>query len=410
MENKKISQVEEKYLFGLSKIIWRFFVGIVAMAMLGSLLLFMWSIIPVRKIKIEKSPYPPEIEVLASDVASVITDAQKVINKEGDANSQIVESGGQAGVDSISETTEVIKGWELAQANIKKYSDAAGIPWESSGYWYFPYGESAYNRYKYDHLRVWIKNEIGYKEILSSAFGKCNAVSLKEKTRLVNELVKLLDFFPSENQSNILNSVKYLWGDDKTFAISKMKAYSNILKHFSRQNSLIMLHEADNFVQRNPNDGIAFLVMSDSLLPRVEDTVRVVFFKSLISCYYRWFDGNLPLQAKLTQNVLVKKREMPKVKISRILYVYNDIYFKKNRERQLVIDSINKAFDENLTNAEAKFLSKKQISKVNLLRSVYGIAGSLLLLAVLALSLLLFSMHKYLRKVNCLLEKIYNNP
>jgi len=59
-----------------------------------------------------------------------------------------------------------------------------------------------------------------------------------------------------------------------------------------------------------------------------------------------------------------------------------------------------------LAAANYKHDVKRFKDKQNRIKAGYGIGGSIILISILALTLVFFSMHKYLKKVDALLEKL----
>ena len=58
MKTKYFEKVENKYVFNLTLIFWHIFIAISTLAIVVSLAVLLWSIIPASEKKVEKKAYP----------------------------------------------------------------------------------------------------------------------------------------------------------------------------------------------------------------------------------------------------------------------------------------------------------------------------------------------------------------
>ena len=58
MKTKYFEKVENKYVFNMSLIFWHIFIALSTLAIVASILVFLWSIIPAMEKNVEKRAYP----------------------------------------------------------------------------------------------------------------------------------------------------------------------------------------------------------------------------------------------------------------------------------------------------------------------------------------------------------------
>jgi len=406
MKIKDLNHAEEKYLFGLSRLVWRVLVMFLVLVLAGSLILFLWSVIPVAKPRVTKAEYPAEIMVTPGDIAKLVEDAKQKEKKANSTAGRIVETYSKR-EPAVADTAKSADDLALQESmkKLRTISDKAGMSWEPVGYYEYPYGEYYYYNWG-EQYRQYVITDYGVRNKVNNAIYDCNIRSSKDKKMLIDNLMLFLEKSSLKHHSIIINSVSYFWKDDLSTSLNRVNMFKNVLNKVPASDFEQVLYMTANFTQDNPNDGLPFMAMADTAMNQVNSIERTEFLRHMIWGYEQFFNGQLYTQAHLTDSFLAQLKSMPKGKPGEMIYWYYSLSVSQNMQRQSKIDSIDQAYETELAAANYKHDVKRFKDKQNRIKAGYGIGGSIILISILALTLVFFSMHKYLKKVDALLEKL----
>lgn len=406
MKSNIIQTAEEKYLFGLSRAVWRTISIIIAIGLLLSILLTIWSLLPVAKEEVVKVPYPKEVEVSATDLANFIKSQEEEPTEEADSPN-ITEPDREFGTpDSVVEPAGDKIAFLKSLERARILAEELKVPWEPVGEYYYPYGEENYRRYPGENTRRYVEKSKGLAAELRVAFNKCNAVTSKDKKMLLDTLICLVNAVPQYRKGDFLQGGGFFWDNNVDESLKKTDVFRRILVQQDSIGFRLVLDDAAVFIQRNPADGVPFLLMADTMISKVEITKRPQFFKTMVTGFNWWFDGKVEDQARITHSFVTRVKELGDTIPGQRLMAFYNLYMMKNRQRETSIDSIEAVFAEQTMQAEAEYIAKNATDKERLWLALYGLGAGLILIAFVALILVLLSIHKYIKKLDGTIEKL----
>lgn len=398
MKKFNFKQAEEKYIFGLSKVVWRTVTLLLVLVLTVSLIVLISSIIPPMKKKVIKAEYPPEVPVTTADIEKAMQETKKVKKTERFDVGNFVSS--EAEKDKVSPAE--VKAFEASLLKFKAIVEAAGFSWEEEGYYEYPYGYAWYEYYG-ESYRKYVISSYGISKLLIEAFDESNIYELGQKKLIVDNYIAFLNQCGKDKHNLLINSLKFFISNDYSQSIGRLAMFRKVMSKFDSVSFDAALYRSAEFVSYNPENGIKFMVMADTMLPKFNISERLPVYNCMI-WGNEYLDGRLEYQAYLTSSFLKMKDKLPNKPTDSLMYHYYTLSVRKNIERQIVIDSIDYEYGNQVITAESEYIHKKNKDKQNLIKSGYGVVGSILLIAIIALTLVFFSIHKYLKKVNQLLE------
>lgn len=406
MKSNIIQTAEEKYLFGLSRAVWRIISLIIALGVLASFLLILWSLLPVAKKEITKAPYPKEVEVSAADLAKFISEKEKAPAHKANLQNLTTPDKELNTPDSISEPAVDKIAFQKSLERARLLAEELKVSWEPVGEYYYPYGEEYYRRYPSENTRRYVEKSKGLAAELKDAFNRCNALISKDKQILLDTLLCLVNAMPQPRKADFLRGVKFFWNNSVEESIQKTDVFRRILIQLDSSGFEIVLGQAVEFAQRNPSDGIPFLVMTDTMVSKIKQPRRPDVFGAMVRGFYWWFDGRVQDQARITYSFVTRAKELGDTIPGERLLAFYEMYMMKNRQRETTIDSIEAVFVEQTALAEADYEAKKTADSERFNKALYALGAGLVLIAFIALILVLLSIHKYIKKLDVTIEKL----
>lgn len=406
MKANIVQTAEEKYLFGLSRAVWRIISLIIALGVLASFLLILWSLLPVAKKEITKAPYPKEVEVSAADLAKFLSEKDREPAHNTTMQNLTTPDEQLDTPDSISEPAVDKIAFQKSLERARLLAEELKVSWEPVGEYYYPYGEENYRRYPGENTRQYIETSKGLAAEFRIAFNNCNAVSSKDKKMLLDTLISLVKVVPQARKADFLRGGGFFWNNSVDESLQKTDVFRRILVQQDSAGFENVLNQAFEFIRRNPSDGIPFLRMADTLMSKIEQPKRPEVFESMIRGFYWWFDGKVEDQARITHSFVTRVKELGDTIPGQRLLAFYNLYMMKNRQREATIDSIEAVFIEQTALAEADYEAKKTADSGRFNMALYALGAGLVLIAFVALILVLLSIHKYIKKLDSTIEKL----
>ena len=415
MKTNYFTKIENKYVFNFSLIVWHLFIALSTIAIVLSLLVFVWSIIPPSERKVEKQPYP-EKQQYPAPVAVLLNEIS--FEDAGHIEAPPVQETSQSEVvKSEQKSFEDTQGKEDYDASInalKKLIPPSKYSWSGSGYWTYPYGERYWTVYKQEKYRQWIATETSVEEKLEYAYKVSNASTYINKQKLLDGFITVVKSLPEEKR---LPALKYLMSNvsnNISQNISVCQSLSKVVSKMASENNIWYMNQVLAFGKKNPNDGSPFIDYVSTIIDKFDVQQRTKTIDFLINSYYNFFNQNFSKQKEATDLFIPMLAEIKGEYHPKALMQYYGLYINKNRDRENVIakieneynqkiESIDNQFVQDQTIASVEFEGKKIIKTGLRSKSLAGIGGGILLIVLIGTLLVFLSIQRSVRKIE---EKI----
>ncbi|MDZ4204705.1 MAG: hypothetical protein U1C46_07785, partial [Bacteroidales bacterium] len=299
MKTNYFSKVENKYVFNVSLIFWHLFIALSTIAIIISVLVFLWSIIPPTERKVEKQQYPektqyPEpVEVLLSELK-----LEEIKQEETPPPLAQVQTTVAKTDQKVVEDTQGIDDYETSLKSLKILIPPSKYNWEGSGYWYYPYGENYWKYYKHEMYRRRIVTESGLEDKLKLSYKTTDAKTYPEKKKILDGFIAVIKLLPEEKR---IVSLQYLLNNSSnnlSQSINICQSIASIIPKMADEKSTLYINQLAVFAKNNPNDGSPFIDYVSTIIDKFDILQRNKILDGLINSYYYFFNQNLP---KLTE-------------------------------------------------------------------------------------------------------------
>lgn len=432
MKKIKLSTLENKYYYGISRYFWHIVIGMAVIGVTIGLLTFFWSEIPVFKENVVqtkkpiKKEYPKQKKVNLNSLINALPKGNIPKQKEQD---EVVEIDEHINYDDKPPVTKIdsfaIANFERELGYTKSlipYSKYKSF-WEGTGSYKFKDGERGKKLYKMTHnpkYRVWVSNNDNFK---GRYLNYANRNKLKEyntKTELLNGINNLLAKLSLTNRKKLVENY-LLYIPVKKIGLTKTKnIYNKVGKLVAKIDSTKQIQTFNKiykFVINNPNDGLDLIDYETSIIDNIAVAERPKFIKTIQNEYRNNFNNNLYSLKEATNQFIPFLDKIPSNKQSIALRIFYTMYRDNNSERIAKIREIDNQhskaiqdwqndFNRRVSEAENKYYSKKRLKKELRTWSYKGIGISFVVILVISLFLLILSM---VRNVNKLSEAILEN-
>jgi len=405
-----LQKIEEKYVFNISHYFWHIFVIVASLALIGGVLTLLWGIIPAGKDDVKKQEYPPVVKVEPQEVIAILKEMEEKQKKTKITYSPppIVETA------PITYTDPDEGIYNSSLDSLKVLIPPSKYSWESSGYWYYPYGEGTYRYYKErgysnaSQYRSWIVRETGINEKLNEVYTKSNASDFKQKKTILDSYIDFVKLFEENKRATLLKTLVNYKANSPSETVENIKVIQGSVANFGTE-KIDYITTLVSFGSRNPTEGRTFISYVNKIMPNFQSEYRQDLLKSMINNFYNYFNNKVSQQIEITDLFIKDIQNYSPEQSVMALDTYYSLMIQKNYQRQREIATIDNEYEMAIAQANADY-EMAQVEKAGLrLKGLYIAGGAISIIAVLALILVLLSIQRYVKRINETLVT-QNNP
>lgn len=391
-----LSKIEEKYVFNISQYFWHIFIALASLVLIAGVLILLWGIIPSIKGSVEKQAYPPVVQVSSNEIIAVLEPGSK---KNNIANATPTES--LPTPVTYSDPNE--KDYNLSLDSLRKLIPSEKYSWNSSGYWYYPYGEQYYNYYRNtiyaNNYRQWRISELGITDRLDRAYTSSNAVNFNQKKQLLDEFLNVIKRFPEDKRIFALKSIASYTGSSISETIENTKALNAAVNIFG-SNDTDFLFTLASFGSSNPNEGRTFILYANKALVHFPSEYHLDVLRTMMRAFYSYFNNKVDRQIEVTDLFIKDIKNYKPESYTKAMEVYYNIIFTKNSQRERAIENIENEYSLALAKANANYeIAKVEKAKLRI-NGLYLAGVAISAIAVLALILVMLSIQRYVKRID----------
>lgn len=422
MKTNYFTKVENKYVFNVSLIFWHLFIALSTIAVVLSIVVFLWSIIPPIERKVVKQPYPekkqyPEpVKVLLSELkfedakqVEVLPPPPKQVKQDVAKEEPKVyeDTRGKTEYDASLNTLKNL----IPPAKYKNY-------WTGSGSWSYPYGERYWTVYNQEKYRQWNISKAGIEDKLKSTYRKSNAGNFPEKKQLLDAYITVLKLLPEEKRIEALEFLINYTSSDINQNVNVNQAISRVVVKLKGEKNIEYINYLAVFCNNNPTDGAQFVEYISSIIDKFDIQQRSKIIEDLTSSYYNFFSQNFAKQKEATNLIIPMLNQLKGEDHSKTLLKYYRIYLQKNYERDNSIAQIDIEHQEEIKKIDIQYENEKSISNQKhyenentkteyRYKSLIVIGGGIILFVLIASILVFLSIQRSVRRIEeKILEKV----
>lgn len=390
----KLENVEEKFYFKTSHFFWHFVTGLGALILVVSVFLLLWGFTPSFKPGVKKPDYPKAVQVTAEEVLQKIQPPTPKKESASPAETVTIQSTPQEIITETENTKSIEeKSYSASLDSLKKLLPPEKFQWETKGYW-----ENNWYR------REWVVTSYGIQNRLDNIFNKLDADNYNLKKNLLDSYISLLALFNEDQRLAVLRSAMDFCKNDVTTSIANIDLLKYSVPNFTTDNS-DFISKLATFGAKNPRDGRSFIEYMNNVMPKFSSDIRPSLLSAFIYSYYNYFN-DIEKQKEATDLFLSISDKLSSVDQVKALNEYYLLFIQKNYSRENEIESINRNYQAELSNAQS-ILAKKQSKKAEYrLLAIKGIGGSIVFIAFVALFLVMFSIQRNVKLLR--IEKTNN--
>jgi hypothetical protein len=418
MKTNYFSKVENKYVFNISLIVWHLLIAIATVGIAISLLIFIWGIIPAAHKKVEKQEYPEKASYPVPVAVSLNDLNLDKAKTDFVPEPTVHEDKSLKDEQKVAEDLTGKNEYTAVMDTFKILMPPSKFPWESNGYYNYPYGKNYWDYYQNERYREWIVTEYGINDYLKECYRIADANNYLKKTNLIRGYLKVLKLFPEVNRKSVLwylmsNTADNIERNEQI--LNSIASISVKIDKTLEQNTEIVYH-LTKFGVENPNDGISFIEYMSTIIEKFDKSQQLKFVDYMANAYTRFFDQDLNIQKEATNLYLSLLPQLSKDKHASTLPEYFKVYLSKNSKRNEQIRQIEFEYDQSIQAIEEQYLAdqaaaeiqyeERKIRKEELrLKALGGIGGGILLIITVATFLAFLSIQRSVRKM----EETLNN-
>ncbi len=282
--------------------------------------------------------------------------------------------------------------------------------WRGSGYWNYPYGERYWTYYKQERYRQWIVTRYGINDRLKSNYKTVRARNYPDKKQLLDGYISIVKLLPEEKRSEAL---QYLMNNVSNNVKHNLAVYHSLTKVVNKMKQIKQisyLNKLARFGKINPNDGVPFIVYTAKIIDKFDISQRVSIINRLVNSFYNYFNQNLARQQEATDLFLPLVARIKAKQQTKAIMKYYELYLTKNYNRNQTIAQINKEHQQSINNidnqyhieqrqARQEYYLKKEAKQELRGKSLYGIAGGIVLIILIASILVFLSIQRSIKKI-----------
>ncbi|WRQ33787.1 hypothetical protein U5907_03870 [Bacteroidales bacterium MB20-C3-3] len=417
MKTNYFTKIENKYVFNVSLIIWHLIIALASIAIVISLLVFLWGLIPPSSPKVEKTPYPEKVEYPSPVSVSL---NELIIKKLPPAQPSY------AAETEIQEETKEVKPQEDLRGKteydavvdtLKILIPPSKYKWEGEGHYIYPKGEAYWEFYQREIYRKWVITKEGLMDRINSSYVKTNANNYYLKRDQLKSYVNFLKNIPESKRIQSLDQITSNVIKDFSLNNNALNAIVPITKKIDLNidDNIKIIGMLLNFCNRRA-DGISFIEYVTSIADKFAPAQQYQTLSLMINGYNRHFDGNINLLKDATDLFIQMLSQIDPKNQATILSQYYIVFARKNDARNMKIRQIDTDYEELVRQIDEKFeedqiiaqmeYSSRKLTKENLrMKSIAGIGLGIILIVFVGTFLAFLSIQRSVRKM----EESINN-
>jgi len=418
MKKNYFTKVENKYVFNLSLIFWHLFIALSTVAIVVCMLVFLWSIIPPSQKNIEKQPYPEKKHYPATVKVTLNELNLGEIKQEEPPpvapNPVYTSSTNTSMPQQPIEDTKGKKEYENSLNILKSLIPPSKYSWQGTGYWTYPSGERFWTFYKQEKYRQWIVTESGIEDKLKYSYKTTKANNYIEKKQILDGYISIIKLLPEKKRSEALLYLINNIADNISQNSNIYQSLAKVVNKMAKEENILYIDQLASFGKINPNDGSLFIDYTASIIDNFDATQRTIIIDRLKNSYYTYFNQKFSKQKEATNLFIPLVAQIKAVLQPKAIMEYYQIYLSKNYERDNVISQIENEYQQAMNEidkqynleqekAQIEYQANKEAKQEYRYKSLFGIAGGIILIVLIATILVFLSIQRSVRKIE---EKI----
>ncbi|MCF6182702.1 hypothetical protein [Lutibacter sp.] len=424
MKKNYLSNLENKYYYGISRTFWHFLAAIAVIGFIVGIGIVGWSYFPPSKkevtkaLKPPKEAYPQQANVKLNEILNALPKDKVKIEKIKNISINNTQKTERSISDSKRDTTG-LSDFEKQIANLKNTLPFKDFPklWRGEGYYTYPRGEALYKIKKNESYRKFVMTSPGIISKIENRTDKNGFKSYKNKAELVKRYNQILELIDKKNRNKIIYSLTSFKNRNFEKTIKSLNLLRNLSKIYEKNKIINAFKKNRNFLRNNPNDGIDILIFEINVLQSFAKEERYSASNIIQYEYVNYYNNNLGGIKENTLNFIPFLKKIDIAKQSIALNYYYEIYRSKNVNRRHQIQQIDANYNQLLRKidsdynksqlmAESEFQIKKEKKSRWRFDSFKIIGAALGTILLITLILLLLSM---IRNINKLAQAMLDN-
>ena len=414
------TKVEDKYVFQVSTAFWHLLIGLITIAAIGGILLFLWSVIPASKNSVNVQPYPqrpvfPPVEKV--NLTDLNLNEEKVQPQPNIVEALPVYTPPKPEVQVAYDPDK--PAYDLALEGLRKI-----IPenqWKP-GQWEIT-NQLGWDMYHSDQYRRWVPTGNNIEDYLESIYRSIDAKKYKEKKSALESVTKIVNAMPADIKGipvqYVSNSVNSDWKDLKLFDSLCSEIAKNVT--FFGKETANATERMTQFGFNEQNSAFEFIPFVVKTSKQFSDSLRFSVFSTLASSYYNYFNKNVEIQKDATEQFNELIPQLHGINPAKALKKFYSIFNQKNKDRnvsiarmmndyELQINSIIADSARQAMQAEITYIEKQGEKKDLRWKSLQAVGGGFVAIALLGTILTLLSIQRILKRIEIFAEKGNSSP
>jgi len=437
MKSSKLSKLENKYYYNISRYFWHFIIALSLLAVATGVTTYFWSLVPPSKEKVVKAPtpakpaYPSMKNVDLQDVLKRLpkapskktktTNTQPLTEEPGD--SEMVEFEDNQPVENQIDSA-ALRNFNIAIGDSKSLISIEKFPdfWNNKYQYYFASkrDEKMFRKTHNPALRKRSLIRSGFRKRFINFTHKNNLKDYNRKAELLNIYNRFLTQIDTVNRVKFMNSIA-LQMPVRNLGTNRIDrrliAIGDVIQYLPADSQLKTFDKLWRFIRNNPNDGVPLLQYIARHIKDLPQEARLQFIDVLLREYNRNYNNRLLELTKTTDSFIPFITQINPFQLGKALQIYYQLYRQNNFEQSKKIREIDDNYQREVARINEEYRRKLQeadISYNNKLHkkrswrqwSYKGVASGFAGILVFSLIVLILSM---IRNINRLTETLYEN-
>jgi len=400
----------------VSLIFWHLFIALSTVAVMLSLVVFLWSVIPPIERKVEKQPYPakkqyPEpVKVLLSELK--FEEAKQVevlpIPQESPKPETIRPE------PKVYEDTRGIAEYEASINTLKKLIPPEKYPWTGKSHWDYPQGPKMWEFYQKEIYRRRVVDEAGLEDKLNLSYKRSNISKYPEKKQLLDAYIGVVKLVSEEKRLDALYSLIDHVSTNFNQNINVFQAIASVAIKMKEEKNIGYINTLGEFSNNYPNENVPFIDYVSNVIDKFNIQERSKIIENMITSYHYFFKQDIAKLKEATDLVVPMMSQIKGENHSKALIQYYRLFQQKNLDRDNSIAQIDYEYKEEVGKIDYQYdleqvnWTQKHYEKISKkadyrYKSLLVIGGGILLFVLIASILVFLSIQRSVRRIE---EKI----
>lgn len=434
MKKFRLSDLENKYYYSISRYFWHIVIAIGILAIAGGIITYFWTFVPPSKEKVVKATPPakpkyPDVETV--NIQDVLMRLPQKPPKKTKKTNNVTQYTPEPETYTPPQQTQVVKIDSVALQNFNKELEKtksfillATNPkfWEDVYKYSFdtPRDKKMYKKNHNPKLRKQKLVKPGFRQRFIRFTDNNGLKKYSDKTNLLAAYNTLLKQFAVDNRISFINNIA-LKLSLKKIGINtinlRYNAMGSAINNVAPDKQFPLYNTLWRFIRSNPNDGIALTKYIGDHLSKIAYESKYKFVNNVLNEYNRHYNNDLAQLEEATNQFLSFIDRIPGVQQANALKIHYEIFTRNNLDRTRSINQINNDYNKLLARLDKEYINKKmqaesvfnhkKSEKRNLrMWSYKTIGAAFAVVLIISLFLLILSM---IRNINRLTEAMYQN-